>query len=153
MKKAWIGVAVVLLVVAVGAGTFWAGMSYGKSQAEQDLASLMQERMGVRGDQFPGAGQFPRGMQGDTTPSGGGIWGTIEGIEGETLVINSDEGIVKVQTTDTTLIEKNMPVGVSDLETGEMVIVVGRQNDDGSVTARSIQALQAFRLGQPSGGH
>ena len=153
MKKAWIGVAVVLLVVAVGAGVFWAGMSYGKSQAEQDLVSLMQERMGARGGQFPGAGQFPQGMQGDTTPSGGGIRGTIEGIEGETLVINSDEGIVKVQTTDTTLIEKNMPVGVSDLETGEMVIVVGRQNDDGSVTARSIQALQASRLGQTPGGH
>ena len=152
MKKAWIGVAVVLLVVAVGAGAFWAGMSYGKSQAEQDLASLMQERMGARGGQFPGAGQFPQGMQGDTTPSGGGIRGTIEAVEGDTLVINSDEGIIRVQTVDTTMIEKNMPVGVGDLEVGEMVVVSGPQNDDGSITARSIMSMRAFQFDQSQGG-
>lgn len=161
MKKAWIGVAVILLVVVVGAGAFWAGTSYGKSQANQDLASLMQERFGGRGGQYSGMmpeGMMPEGMmtrqaeRGDAMRFGGGLMGTIETIEGETLIINSDDGIVKVQTTDTTLIEKNMPVSVGDLEVGEMVVVSGPRNEDGSVTARSIMSGRAFRAGQPPGG-
>ena len=158
MKKVWIVVGVLVLVVAVGGGAFWAGMSYGKSQASQDVTSLMQERFGARGGQFPEGGQFlggdqlPQGGQGDTTQFGDGVRGTIEAIEGETLVINTDEGIIRVQTTDTTLIEKNMSVGVGDLEVGEMVVVSGPQNDDGSVTARSIMSVRAFQLDQSQGG-
>jgi hypothetical protein len=57
-----------------------------------------------------------------------------------------------VQTTDTTLIEKNMSVGVGDLEVGEMVVVSGPQNEDGSITARSVMSIRAFRLDQPQEG-
>ena len=158
MRKAWIGVAVVLLVVAVGAGAFWAGMTYGKSQAEQDVMGLIQERMGGRGERVPGQGMFLQEGQGDAPQFGSGMMGamgtmgTIEGVEGETLVINSDEGLIRVQTTDTTMIEKNMPVGVGDLEVGEMVVVSGPQNDDGGVTARSIMSIRAFQFGQPAEG-
>jgi hypothetical protein len=81
-----------------------------------------------------------------------GTMGTIEGVEGETLIINSNEGLIRVKTTDTTLIQKNMPVGVGDLEIGEAVVVSGPQNDDGSITARSVMSVGAFRFGQPSGG-
>jgi hypothetical protein len=158
MKKIWIVVGMLVLVVAVGGGAFWAGMSYGKSQASQDVAALMQERFGAGGGQFPEGGQFPgrgqppEGGQGDTTQFGGGIRGTIQAIEGETLVINSDDGVIRVQTADTTMIEKNMPVGVGDLEVGEMVVVSGPQNDDGSITARSIMSMRAFRLDQSQEG-
>ena len=158
MKKAWIGIGVLVLVVAVGAGAFWAGMSYGKSQAGQDITSLMQEQMGARGGRVPGQGMFPQGEQGDAPQFGSGMMGTmgtmgtIEGVEGETLIINSNEGLIRVQTTDTTLIQKNMPVGVGDLEIGEAVVVSGPQNDDGSITARSVMSVGAFRFDQPSGG-
>ncbi len=158
MKKIWIVVGVLVLVVAVGGGAFWAGMSYGKSQAEQDVMGLMQERFGARGGQapeggqFPGRGQLPEGGQGDTTQFGGGIRGTIQAVEGETLVINTDDGVIRVQTADTTMIEKNMSVGVGDLEVGEMVVVSGPQNEDGSVTARSIMSIRAFQFDQSQGG-
>jgi hypothetical protein len=158
MKKIWIIVGVVVLVVAVGGGAFFAGMSYGKSQARQDLTSVMQERFGARGGQFFGQGQFPEGAQPpqggqvDTTQLGGGIRGTIQAVEGETLVINTDGGVINVKTTDTTMIEKNMPVSVGDLEVGEMVVVSGPQNEDGSITARSIMSMRAFRLDQSQGG-
>jgi hypothetical protein len=158
MKKTWIVVAVALLVVAVGAGAFWAGMSYGKSQAEQDVMGLMQERMGARGGQFPEGAQFPgRGQsqqegEGGVTTFGGGVRGTIEAIEGDTVVVNADDGIIRVQTVDTTMIEKNMSVGVGDLEVGEMVVVSGPQNDDGSITARSIMSMRAFQFDQSQGG-
>lgn len=158
MRKIWIVVGMLVLVVAVGGGAFWGGMTYGKSQASQDVTGLMQERLAVRGiqlpegAQFPGRGQFQQGEQGDTAQFGGGIRGTIQAVEGDSLVINADDGIIKVQTTDTTMIEKNMPVGVGDLEVGEMVVVSGPQNEDGSVTARSIMSIRAFQLGQPAGG-
>lgn len=158
MKRIWIVVAVALLVVAVGGGAFWAGMSYGKSQASQDVAGLKEERLAARGiqlpegGQLPGRGQLPEGEQGDTTLFGGGVRGTIQAVEGETLVINTDEGTVRVKTTDTTLIEKNMSVGVGDLEVGEMVVVSGPQNDDGSVTARSIMSVRVFQLDQSQEG-
>ena len=166
MKKIWIVVAVILLFVAVGGGAFWAGMTYGKSQAEQDVMGLMQERMGMgarggqlpegvqlpEGAQFPGRGQLLQEEQGGATLLGGGIRGTIEALEGDTVVINADDGIIRVQTVDTTMIEKNMSVGVSDLEVGEMVVVSGPQNEDGSITARSVMSVRAFRLDQSQGG-
>jgi len=152
MKKIWIVVGVVVLVVAVGGGAFFGGMSYGKSQARQNLTSQMQQRFGARGGQpFGTPGPSQQG-QGGTAPLGGGIQGTIQAIEGNNLVINADEGIVKVQTTDTTLIEKNMPVSVGDLKVGETVVVSGPRNDDGSITARSVMSMRAFQLNQPSGG-
>lgn len=151
MKKIWIVIGVLVLVVAVGGGAFWAGMAYGKSQARQNLAGFMQERLRARGIQLPEGAQIPgQFQQGGTVRFG--IRGTIQAIEGNTLVINSDEGIVKVQTTDTTLIEKNMPVKVSDLKVGEMVVVSGPRNEDGSITARSIMSMRAFQPTQPSGG-
>ena len=158
MKKVWIGVAVVLLVVAVGGGAFWAGMTYGKSQAEQDVVGLMQERMGARGGRVPGQSTFLQGEQEDAPQFGEGMMGamgamgTVEGVEGETLIINTDEGLIRVQTADTTMIQKNMPVAVGDLEIGEAVVVSGPKNDDGSITARSVMSVGAFRFGQPSGG-
>ena len=55
-----------------------------------------------------------------------------------------------VKTTETTLIQKNMDVDISALETGEQVMVMGARNDDGSITARSIQAMRLPQV-PPSG--
>ena len=62
------------------------------------------------------------------------------------MVINADDGIIRVQTVDTTMIEKNMSVGVGDLEVGEVVVVSGPEDDDGSITARSIMSMRAFQF-------
>ena len=90
--------------------------------------------------------------QGGAPQFGGGTRGTIQAIEGDVLVITANQGTIRVETTDTTLIEKYMAVGIDDLEVDEQVIVLGRQNDDGSITARSIQLMRAPQIGQPSGG-
>ena len=140
----------VVVLVALGTtGGFFYGKSVGQGQANQARQQFMQGR-------FQGqVGQFPAR---DVTPAanarqGGGTTGTIQSITGNTLVVKTQNGNeVTVKTTDTTLIEKLSSVSVSDLQTGEQVIVSGSQNDDGSISARSIQSGRAFqgaRTGQP----
>jgi hypothetical protein len=151
MKKIVVVIGVLLVIVAVGGGSFWAGMKIGENRLTQDPARLM-EMMAGQGGQFRGTG----GQGGQSTemvgtpPSGaeaqrfgGGVMGTIKAVEGDTLVVTTEEGEIRVQTTDTTLIEKSMAVDVGDLEVGEQVVVSGSRNDDGSITARSIRISAA----------
>jgi len=77
--------------------------------------------------------------------------GTIEEVEGDTLILSTQEGTIRVQTTDTTLIEKYESVQVGSLEVGEQVIVSGAENSDGSLTARSIRSLQGIQFAQSAG--
>ncbi|MFQ5886868.1 MAG: DUF5666 domain-containing protein [Anaerolineae bacterium] len=145
MKKTVVIIGVLLVIVAVGGGSFWAGMRVGENRIIQDPARLFQQMRGEAGqfrEQFPGMMGTPQpGKEG--APLRGGIRGTIEAVEGDTLVVSTEEGETRVQTTDTTLIEKSMAVGVEDLEVGEQVVVSGSRNDDGSVIARSIRISTA----------
>ena len=152
MKKVWIGTAAVLLALAIAGGSFWAGMSYGRSQAAPAGGRFPREGFGERGGQVPDAMLTRQAGREDATQLGSGIRGTIQSIEGEVLIINAGEETIRVETTDTTLIEKYMAVGVDDLEVDEQVIVLGRRNDDGSITARSIQPIRVPQFGQPPGG-
>jgi hypothetical protein len=152
MKRVWIGIAAGLLVLAIGGGSFWGGTLYGRSQAGRAAERFFQEGFGGRAGQFPGAMITRQVGRGDTSQLGDGVMGTIQSVEDQVLVISSSEGTIRVETTDTTLIQKVMPVGVDDLEVDEQVIVMGRRNDDGTITARSIQPLRAPQFGQPAGG-
>lgn len=138
MKKTVIIIVALLVIVAVVAGSFWAGMSFGQARANQARV----ERFRGAGGQGPGLFGTPQPGQGGAGRLGGGIMGTIEAVEGDTLVVTTQEGTIRVQTTDTTLIEKYTAVTVGDLEAGEGVMVSGTRQDDGSYTARSIRVLQ-----------
>ena len=138
MKKTVIIMVALLVLVAVVAGSFWAGMSFGQAQANQ--ARL--ERFRGPGGQGPGLFGTPQPGQGGAERWGGGIMGTIEAVEGNTLVVTTQEGTIRVQTTDTTLIEKYTAVTIGDLKAGEGIVVSGTRQDDGSYTARSIRVLQ-----------
>jgi len=143
MNRTVVIIGVLLVIVAVAGGSFWAGMRVGENRLIQDPARLMQMMMTGRQ-----GGQFPR-MMGTPQPGveaqrfGGGIMGTIEAVEGDTLVVSTEEGEIRVQTTDITLIEKYTSVGVEDLAVGEQVVVSGSRNDDGSITARSLRISTA----------
>ena len=150
MKRIWIGIVAVLFVLAVGGGAFWAGMSYGRSQVTPFGGRSPRGGFGEPGGQFTGPMMTRQARQGDTTQRGSGTMGTIQSIEGDVVIIDTREQTIRVETTDTTLIEKYMPVSVNDLEVDEQVIVTGRQNQDGSITARSIQLLRAPQFGQPT---
>jgi len=137
MKKTVIIIVTLLVVVAAVAGSFWAGMSFGQARADQG-----RQQFRGPGGQGPGLFGTPQPGQAGAGQLGGGIMGTIEAVEGDTLVVTTQEGTIRVQTTDTTLIEKYTTVAIGDLEAGEGVMVSGTRQDDGSYTARSVRVLQ-----------
>jgi hypothetical protein len=145
-KQVLLGIGVLVLVVLVGGGSFFAGTVVGANQARQ---SMFQGRFGGQGGQFQRSDRTPQPGQPDNPQpgqqggrQGGGTMGTIKTVEGDTIVVTTQAGDVQVHATDTTLIEKYTTVGVADLKEGERVVVSGSQNDDGSITARSIQSLR-----------
>jgi len=152
MKRVVLVLIAVLVLAGVGGGAFAAGTKVGENRAVQDPARFFQQRAGGQGGQFPGQFQTPQPGQFQTPPPGqrgaqglgGGIMGTIDGVEGNTLVVSTQEGTIRVQTTDTTLIQKYMTASIGDLKIGEQIVVAGSRNDDGSYTARSIQSLRAI---------
>jgi hypothetical protein len=157
MKRVVIGLVVAVVVLALAGGAFFGGMKLGQNQV---IKNPMQYLAGADGA-FPiraGNGQFPGGAgtdaQGGQFPGAGGTPGagfqgrgvaasadTIQAIDGDTITLNTADGSVKVITSDTTYIQKYMSVTVADLAVGDSVTVQGTNNDDGSITARSIRVM------------
>jgi len=147
-----------IVVLALIGGAFYGGTLYGKQQAQ----TAFSERRTFGG---AGSGAFPAAdLNGTPQPEmrgaffqgggGGGVFGQIEEINGDTMVIAGGNGQkTTVKVTDTTLIEKYASVTVTDLQPGETVIVSGSSNTDGSITARSVQVAPAGRLGQSASGN
>ena len=148
------GLLVIVVLVLMG-GSFYGGTLYGKQTAEPALPAEFAERMAKfaeEGGVMPEPGQsFGQGGLGrlrvDSGQVGGGYAGQIEENDGSTIIISSFDGAqTVVKVTDTTLIEKYASVTAAELEVGEQVIVSGSQNDDGSITARSVQVAQFGRF-------
>jgi hypothetical protein len=156
MKKAGIALLAVAVLAVVAGGAFWAGTRVGENRVLQDPARFFQQRFRGQEGAFPGMLGTPLAEREGAQPGrqgvvrfGGGTVGTIEEIDGLTLVVRMEEETIRVQTTDTTLIEKSMTVTVGDLEIGEQVTVAGSRNDDGSLTARSIRSMRGFQFPEP----
>ena len=146
----------VLVVVAIAAGSFYGGMVYGKNQAEPAFPVMGE------GGEFPGArgqlGQRP-GAQGGAEggqllrEQGGMLFGEIQTIgDGELTVTDPTGEQITVFVGDTTLIQKQATVTLDTLEQGETVIISGNRDDDGNITARSLQVSSGGGFfGQPGG--
>jgi hypothetical protein len=144
-----LGIVVLLLVAG---GSFFGGTLYGESRAQTAFTSRRQGALGT----LPGANGTPgpggavmiqRGGQ------GGGVFGQIKEIAAGSMIITDSNGKeTRVTVTDTTLIEKQASVQLSDLTAGETVIVSGSQGADGSITARSVQVATAGRFGMGGPG-
>jgi hypothetical protein len=155
MKKWMVALIAILVVAGVGAGSYFLGMKAGEQKVLNNPSLVFQRMRGQGGQiqfdgQFPGQDGAPTTGRGGVQFQGGGLAGTIESVSGTTVVIKTEQGSVTVQTTDSTLIEKNVSVTVGELVVGENVMVSGSKNDDGSYTARSIQSLRGRAL-TPSG--
>lgn len=147
MKRVGIGLIVALVLVALIGGAFYGGMKLGQNQVIKNPIQYLAGAGGQNG-QFPGqGGEFPR-VRGTPQAGQAGAGGfgaasadTVQSVEGNTVVVNTADGTVKVLTSDTTYIQKYMSVTVADLAVGDAVIVQGAKNDDGSITARSIRVM------------
>ena len=139
-RTVWIILGIVVLLLVAG-GSFFGGTVYGKNQAQTAFAARRQGGFdGANGQGQPGANARAGGQ--------GGIFGQIDSIGDGVLVIKDNNGQqTQVKVTDTTLIEKQAAVKLTDLETGETVIVSGSKGTDGVITARSVQVAPAGRFG------
>ncbi|MEV5891566.1 hypothetical protein [Nonomuraea fuscirosea] len=99
----------------------------------------------------PDASRQPGGRQ-RMGGGGGATAGTVEKVEGGKVYVKTMDGAtVTVHTTDQTTVQISRPAKVADLERGSTIVVRGRQDADGAVTADSIsEGGQGFQ--RPQGG-
>ena len=151
MKKIlWIVGAVVLLAAALG-GAFYGGIQYQKNQLSLAQSNFIQAR-GEGDGQFPGGGgMLPGGgmFPGDgSLPSGrgslgGGLMGTVKSVDGDTLTLSTAEDVTTVTLTGETTVQMTVLGSLSDLTAGTRVMVTGERDEDGSLTAVSIQIISS----------
>ncbi|HUW11907.1 MAG TPA: DUF5666 domain-containing protein [Anaerolineae bacterium] len=157
MNKGLLSALIIIGVLILLAGSFYGGMVFGEQRAQADLPEAFRERMAQFGQGEPAApgaveGQLGQGGFGRLGGQGGGLFGQIEEINGDTIVVTGFDGQqTVVQITDTTLIEKYASVTASELAPGEQVTVSGSENEDGSITARSVQVAPAGRFAPGAG--
>jgi uncharacterized protein YneF (UPF0154 family) len=132
MKKNLILILIILIIV--GAGGFFGGMKYGQSQA---LKNLTPEKMREIFQQ--GGGQLFTQNQGQRQRAGF-LSGQVISKDEKSLTIKLADGSTKIVfLSPSTQITKATKGSIEDIEIGKEILVTGTQNEDGSLTARTIQ--------------
>jgi hypothetical protein len=148
-----------LIVVLVGGGAFWGGMKYAQSQP-------LSGRMGnFAGRNFNG--QFGQGLPGGAGAGmmGGQLRNGANLATGE--ILSKDDksitlklrngGSMVVFLSGSTNLSKSVEAAQSDLEVGKNVVVGGVTNNDGTITAQTIQLrdlpVQPVNGTQPAGNN
>lgn len=119
------------------------------SRGEQPSAEELQ----LLREQFQGQTRGGFGAQGGGFGGGGGaLTGTIEGLEGNVITVNTDQGPLRAVIDDETVIQRLAVIGSDDLLDGLQVTVVGTRNDAGEVEATSIFVVPEGGLAGLFGG-
>jgi len=134
----------VIVALVVGAVSFYGGIQYQKSQRNNAFNGQLGNRANMNGDSRT-FGQ--NGARNGTTNGQNNFRAGFRPTTGE--IISADSKSITVKMNDSssrivilsekTEINKAQKATISDLKTGEIVMVVGSQNSDGSVTAQNIQ--------------
>ena len=136
-KTIGIIIGVIVLCGAVGAGAFYGGTLYERQQVQSVRNSFFNGRGGNGAGGNGGAGG---GFAGG---AGGGVFGTVKSISGNTLQISTPQNVTTVNLSDATIVMKTITGTVSDITVGETVTVRGQRDSSGNVTAEQIQLLPA----------
>lgn len=134
MDKKLISIFIVALVV-VGAGSFFGGMKYTESKTSSlaGFGNLTEEQ---RSQMVANGGPGTRGSNTGTSF----INGEIISKDDTSITVKLNNGGSKIVFySDSTQITKSASGTASDLEAGTTVTINGKTNDDGSVTAQTIQ--------------
>jgi hypothetical protein len=71
--------------------------------------------------------------------AGGGVAGTVKFVDGANVYVTDTNGnVVKVTTSGSSQLSKTDPATLKDVAPGDVVIVRGTQNSNGSYTATSV---------------
>jgi uncharacterized protein YneF (UPF0154 family) len=134
MKKNLILILIVLIIV--GAGGFFGGMKYGQSQALKNLTpEKMREIFQQRGGQLFTQNQGQKQRAGQNF-----VLGQVISKDEKSLTIKLADGSTKIIfLSPSTQITKATEGSIEDIEIGKEISVTGTQNEDGSLTARTIQ--------------
>jgi hypothetical protein len=130
MKKILFVIAgIALLAVAAGAG-FQYGKTYQSNQANQIRSQFLRSR-GINSGNGTGGAQ--------AAGFGGGVFGQLKSVNGNTLTVTTQNGDETVDLTANTQIEKTTVGTTADLQAGEQLVVRGQRDSSGTVTAETIQ--------------
>lgn len=135
-KSATIAIAIILVALS-----FWGGTLYAQHKAKSTAISRVGNFNGGTFVRSGGAGgQYGAGAN----RSGGGVVGTIISMDATSATIQLPTGGSKIVFfTDSTDVGKSVSGKKTDLAVGEQVSAVGTPNQDGSITAQSIQIRPA----------
>jgi len=127
-------IAAIIAIIIVGAGSFYGGTVYAGSR--RSAGAFGQGNLAGR---VQGAGTGAAGVRQGVQGSGF-INGDIISFDDKSVTIKTKDGSSKIVFfSDSTEIGKFVAGSLSDLIVGETLMVTGKTNSDGSVTAQSIQ--------------
>ena len=127
------------MIVAAGAlagGSFYGGMKYGENKTTQGIDQQRQQRFQQMGTSASGAaGGRPGNQAGNNF-----VTGEIISKDEKSITVKLQDGGSKIIFfSDTTGVSKFTTGSSSDLEVGKTVMITRKINQDGSITAQSIQ--------------
>jgi len=129
-------IAVVITLVVAGGASFYGGMLYGKGASANLRADLNRQGAGFA----VGTGQRSGGVQ----PNAGFSGGEIIKKDNTSITVKLNNGSSQIILfSDSTKIMKSAEGSATDLTIGEQVTITGSKNQDGSLTAESIQIRPA----------
>lgn len=124
-----------LIMLAIGGGMFYGGMRYQKSKAP-----VFSRNAGERGNFQPGDRQRGGNRLGSNTAGGDFVAGEIISKDDNSVTVKIRDGGSKIIFfSDSTSVGKSVEGSAADLSTSQQVMVSGKQNSDGTLTAQSIQ--------------
>lgn len=130
------GVALVIAIISFFSGMYYSGI--GKT------AEVTAGQAGGRqGGAFAGRGTQGGGMRGGA--QGGFVNGEVAAMDETSMTIKMRDGSSKIvfYGKESVSVQKSVAGALSDIGTGTTVIITGKPNSDGSVTAESVQIRPA----------
>ena len=117
--------------------------------AQAQSGNLTPEQIAQLRQQF-GGGAAGGGAAGGADAGGGflagsALQGTIEGIEGDVITLNTFQGTIRVAVPSEATIQVTKTGVIGDLSNGMTVAVTGERSEDGTFTAENV-------IGLPEGG-
>lgn len=130
-RKILPGLVGVLLLLVVAAGAFYGGMRFQGMRSSGTRANFFANRGGADGANFSGGGGGGGGRRGSM--------GQIKSIEGNVIIVSTQQERLQVTVTDATKYQRLVDGKLDDLQVGANIIVRGESDANNVVNAVSIQ--------------